>query len=271
MISIIIPTYNRVDLLPKAMKSVQVQTIADWEMIVVDDASTDGTNQMVQSWQLNDPRIKYHKMAHNSGSPVVPRNYGVSQAKGDFVAFLDSDDWWTDRKLETQLWYMKYHGSSFTYHNMFLWDGKDTGMKWNRLAGCHSDYVFEVLLKKNFIPTSSVMLKKGLYEGFGGMDVGLKVSHDWDLWLKIARKVKIHYVNEPLGYLNFHEDSVITSVHRRRKESRAVVRKWMNEMEGDYYRRIMAYYYLMELFDVLPKGVRNQIRQWWYKQRRFKK
>ena len=103
-ISIIIPTYNRVDLLPYAINSVKNQSFLDWELIVVDDCSTDNTKQVVSSYMYNDSRIRYAQTDKNSGNPVKPRNLGVQKAKGKYIAFLDSDDsWnWEKNKLEFQ-------------------------------------------------------------------------------------------------------------------------------------------------------------------------
>jgi len=275
-VSIIIPTYNRVDLLARAMGSVKRQTHQDWEMIVVDDGSTDATAQMVQSWMLNDERIKYHKLPKNSGSPVFPRNFGVSKAQGNYITFLDADDKWFPNKLETQLWYMQHHNSDFSYHDLIVVVIDKLGREvrteqWDRMSTCFSDMVFKFLLRKNFIPTSTVMMKKGLYERYGGMDAGLTISHDWDLWLRIAFEVPIHFVNEQLGLLQIHEGSVISETHRRRSESRQIIRKWFDCVDGMYYRKVMVYYYLMEVMDLLPGRVRKIIRSWWYSQDKYQK
>lgn len=273
-VSVVIPTYNRVDLLARAMRSVKYQTHEDWEMIIVDDHSMDSTPQMVQSWQLNDARIKYHRFSYNSGSPVAPRNVGVSMAEGDYIAFLDSDDLWFKNKLETQLWYMQYHNTFFTYHDLVVQTlgegGKVEWWQWDKMSTCHSDRVFLFLLRKNFIATSTVMLKKGIYERYGGMDPFLTINHDWDLWLRIAYELPIHFINELLGQIEIHKGSVITEVHKRRVSSRRIVRKWIEKMEGMYYRKVMAYYYLMEVFDILPERLQRKIRRIWYNQSKYK-
>jgi len=273
-ISVIIPTYNRVDLLARAMGSVKIQTHTNWEMIIVDDGSIDHTSQMVQSWQLNDQRIKYYKLSKNTGSPVAPRNKGVALAEGGYIAFLDSDDYWFSNKLEIQLWYMEYHNSVFSYHDLIVQrvdgHGNKSFEQWDKMSTCFSDMVFPFLLRKNFIPTSAVMMKRELYERYGGMDPALVINHDWDLWLRIAYEVPMHFVNEQLGLLEIHEDSVITEAHRRRTDSRKIIRKWADHVDASYYKKIMAYYYLMEVFDVLPRGVQKTIRKWWYNQDKYK-
>jgi len=277
-VSIIIPTYNRDKILAAAISSVRQQSYKGWELIVVDDCSTDRTESIVK-WEqekcnfnrnrLFRPVIHYVQLPSNSGSPVKPRNFGASIATGKYLAFLDSDDQWYSNKLELQLWYMKNHNSEFTYHDLTVQKGNKL-YDWSKMSTCHSDYVFKYLLRKNFIPTSSVMIKKDLWENYGGMDPKLTINHDWDLWLRIGYAYQIHFINEKLGWLDLHEDSVITKNHRRRVDSRKIVRKWKYYVGSNYYRKVMIYYYLMEVFDILPDWIQNRVRTIWYKQSKYK-
>ena len=246
------------------------QTIKNWELIIVDDCSIDNTKQVVSSIMLLDNRVKYFRTMTNSGSPVVPRNFGVDQAQARYIAFLDSDDLWYANKLETQLFTMLLTGLTFSYHDMKVVKTKDKMIDWSKMSTCHSDHVFPFLLRKNFIPTSSVMMKKELYERYGPMRDEFTISHDWDLWLKIALKNKILFVNEKLGVLQLHKGSVITEVHRRRKESRKIVRSWSKHIGKRQYIKIMMYYYIMELFDIMPNKFQDYIRSVWYKKKRYK-
>lgn len=270
-ISIIIPTYNRAEVLIRAIESSLKQSYQNWEIIIIDDCSTDITKETISLWIAKDQvwlnrRVHYYQFDKNSGSPVKPRNYGVSKAKGKYIAFLDSDDAWLPNKLETQLWYMKYHNSQFTYHNMKV----TMNQEWSKMSTCHSDHVFKFLLRKNFIPTSSVMMKKELYEKYGGMNGNLTINHDWDLWLKIAYDLPVHFINEQLGKLEIHKGSIISQNHKRRVDSRKIIRKWKDKVDLRYYRKIMLYYYLMEVYDILPARIQNIIREAWYNQNKYK-
>ncbi len=100
--------------------------------------------------------------------------------------------------------------------------------------------------------------------------MSLEISHDWDLWLRIAHENNIHYINSVLGTLNLHEGSVITEIHKRRKECRKIIKKWVQYVDGIYYRKVMLYYYLMEIFDILPKKIRKSIRSAWYRRDKYK-
>ncbi|MBW8001726.1 MAG: glycosyltransferase family 2 protein [Planctomycetes bacterium] len=272
IVSVIIPTYNRVDDLVIAIESVQMQTFKDLEIIVVDDGSTDNTKQVVASHTICDGRIRYIDMGRNSGCPVHPRNTGCANAKGKYLAFLDSDDLWEPEKLKLQVWYLEVTGEVFSYHNMLV-KYVDVGRSelWSKMSTCFSGEVFEVLLRKNFVPTSSVLIRSSVYNEFGPMDWKFKISHDWDLWLKVASKYQFHYIPDNLGgTLSIHYGSVIGDVHKRREESRKIVRKWKSEVSRRWYYKIMLYYYLMEVFDVLPKFLQGWVRSWWYEQERYK-
>jgi glycosyltransferase involved in cell wall biosynthesis len=105
-VSIVIPTYNREKLLPVAVESVLRQTFADWELLIIDDLSTDGTRQVVEDYARRDPRVKYHLNGHTKG-PSGARNQGIDLAAGEFVAFLDSDDEWEPHHLRDTLYYLR--------------------------------------------------------------------------------------------------------------------------------------------------------------------
>ena len=274
LVSIITPTFNRVDMLGAAINTVKNQTLKDWEMVVIDDCSTDNTAQVVGSHQVTDNRITYYGFSKNSGSPVVPRNKGVALAKGKYVAFLDSDDLWHPEKLATQVGYLETIGECFSYHDILVKyvdrEGRDSGV-WSKMSTCHSGPVFTHLLRKNFVPTSSVLITKEAYLRYGGMDMSLDISHDWDLWLRVAFENDIHFIPDILaGTLLIHWSSVISEVHKRRRESRRVIRKWLPYVDGMYYRKVMLYYYLMEVVDILPTFVQERLRAWWYEQSHYK-
>ena len=271
LISIVIPTYNSADSLYFAIQSVLNQTYKNIELIVVDDGSTDSTYDLLNSNNLvnfstkQKINFKYYRSYRNSGSPVYPRNHGVQKAEGKYLAFLDADDIWKPNKLEVQLFFMHMTGAVLSYHDLKVVNGNKE-YNWSEMSTCHSGYVFETLLRKNFIPTSSVMMKKKYYYE---MDKKYKVSHDLDLWLRIAWENNIEFLNEVLGTLDIHDGSVITSNHRRRKETRHIVRKYKNRIPEAYYDKIMTYYYLMEIFDLLPKSLKSLIRRVWYGRKKY--
>ena len=114
--SVVIPTYNRADKVCRALKSVLNQSFVDFEILVMDDGSTDNTCEVVKGF--TDPRIKY-EWAENFGGPAAPRNRGLRLAQGKYVAFLDSDDWWMPNKLEESLVILE-QGFDLIYHDLFI-------------------------------------------------------------------------------------------------------------------------------------------------------
>jgi len=275
-ISIIMPVYNAQDSIVKAIESIQRQTFQDWELIIVDDGSTDNTRSLIKEKVVKEKgRIISINRIKNSGSPVIPRNQGVKWTLGKYLCFLDGDDYWFEDKLEAQLGYMKTVGAVFCYHDLKVYfiDENQNPVReelWSQTAAPHDGHVFDFLLRKNFTPTSSIMMRKSLWEGYGPMDISLDVSHDWDLWLKIAFANQITCLNEVLGVLIRKEGTVIGDSHKRRKESRKVINRWVSYMDGMWYRKIMLYYFVMEIFDILPGSWQRWIRKIWYGQKRYK-
>ena len=107
LVSIITPCYNAASVLSETIGSVRAQTYGEWEMLVVDDCSTDGSDKIAQEYARRDPRIRYLKTERPSGSPTVPRNLGLEAARGEYVAFLDADDLWLPEKLEEQVRFLE--------------------------------------------------------------------------------------------------------------------------------------------------------------------
>ena len=115
LVSIIMPSYNTTSFIAESIQSVLAQSYKDWELIIVDDCSSDNTDQVVKPY-LSDERIKYYKNEKNSGA-AVSRNRAIREAKGKWIAFLDSDDLWMPEKLQKQVSFMEKNGYYFSYTN----------------------------------------------------------------------------------------------------------------------------------------------------------
>lgn len=210
MVSVIIPTYNRAHSIGASIQSVLNQTWQSFEIIVVDDGSTDNTRQVVE--HFDDDRIRYIGMEKNGGASRA-RNEGIRQSKCDFIAFLDSDDEWMPQKLEKQMQEM-------------LQAPEKVGVVYCRMRGCKKDgsfiYCPELSLKKeqlegnllgnlvasNVIGTPAMLVRRKCLEQTGGFDEGLRCLEDWELVLRIAEKWEIGFVDEILVDIHFSEDSV---------------------------------------------------------------
>ena len=205
LVSIIVPTYNACEYIQQTISSVLFQTYHNWELLIIDDCSSDNTISIVKEFAESNPRIRYFSTNQNTGSPSQPRNIGIEQAKGDYIAFLDSDDIWLPNKLEEQLTFMQKHGYDFVYSNYekMSWDGK----REQRIVKVKGSASYKDILKTNEIPCLTVLLRRELLN-----DVRFKSVPDEDCvcWLDILKK----------GYKAYNTGKV-HAVYREAKQSRS--------------------------------------------------
>lgn len=213
LISIIIPTFNHANFLEKAIESVINQTYVNWEAIVVDNHSTDETYQVIDKFK--DPRIQYLKIS-NGGIIAKSRNLGINVAKGEWIAFLDSDDWWTKDKLEVCLNNID-EKVDFIYHKLeIIYDKSKSFLKRKKVVGRQlnkpilNDLLISEIHKGSAIGNSSVMTRRDMLTRIGGISEkkNLVASEDFNTWLRIAQITnKFKYLNNTLGYYLVHNKS----------------------------------------------------------------
>lgn len=197
MVSVVLPTYNRADLLRRAIGSITAQTYRNLEIIVVDDASTDDTERVVED--MDDPRIRYIRLAARKGAPAA-RNTGIRAARGDFVAFQDSDDEWMPDKLEKQMAIMDSPGGKVDIvYSGFLRYGANTTVyiPEPRVAARQGDILSQLLLG-NFVSTQTLLLRRGCLERAGMFDERMERYQDWELAIRLAKIYRFQLVDEPL-------------------------------------------------------------------------
>ncbi|QGQ94921.1 glycosyltransferase [Paenibacillus psychroresistens] len=212
LFSVIIPTYNRERFLGRAIKSVLQQTCKDYELIVVDDGSTDQTAKIVKSF---GPRVRY-VYQKNSG-PSEARNMGISLAKGKYIAFLDSDDYFLAHKLKENKTYLEAHPDC---HFLYSWYYNDKfGSKRNVVRNSRSywdlnAFRFHLYRRKFTIRTSTAVIQKSCFDKTGLFNSRYRYSQDWDMWLRLA----CHYTGKcqktPLAVYRRHERKVIPAGNR---------------------------------------------------------
>jgi glycosyltransferase involved in cell wall biosynthesis len=198
-ISVIIPTYNRSELLKEAIKSVLNQSYSDFEIIVVDDGSTDDTRAVVTSY--NSSKIIYFFQENRGRSSA--RNRGIKLARGEYVAFLDSDDIFMPNKLELQAGFLdenESYGMVYSYAKNVDEDGQCLAHHYDgNLSGLvYPDMLF---IKNNFITTPTVMVRAKILSEIGGFDIKMHMCEDLDLWRRIARKYKVMQLTEVLAHV----------------------------------------------------------------------
>lgn len=157
-VSIIIPTYNRAHLIERAIESVLHQTYQDFELIIIDDGSTDNTDDIINKFQKKDDRIIYLKHDRNKGGSAA-RNTGIKASRGEYIAFLDSDDEWLPEKLEKQMDFFESNNYGFIYCNMIIEDKIDNTKK-NLKINIKDDIFIDLLKIGSGICTSALLVKK---------------------------------------------------------------------------------------------------------------
>ena len=228
-VSAIIPTYNCAHLLPQAIESAIHQSHRLQEIIVVDDGSTDNTEECVRPFLS---QIRYVKQ-DNRGLAGA-RNRGIRESKTAFVAFLDADDIWLFEKTEKQLAAFKSSPDAalaFTDAHVLSPGGK-VMPTFLFGKGARDGYVFDVLLSSAFILPSTVMIRRNCFDDVGLFDEGLICVEDLDLWLRISRKYQVKMVAEPLAVWRRQEDSLTSKVINMGYGSIQVYRKWLSKSCG---------------------------------------
>lgn len=217
MVSIIIPTYNREKYIERAVQSILGQTYDRYEIIIVDDGSTDNTREIIRVLEDKDDRIRYIKLEENRG-PAYARNIGMKEAKSEFIAFLDSDDEWLPDKLKLQM-------------DKMLEFSEETALVFCRMSGirrgrkdryvCPDESIdkeslegniFSRLLWANLIGTPSALVRKKCLEQVGGFKESLTCLEDWEWILRIAKNWKIGFVDEILVEVHKLPGSVSTNM-----------------------------------------------------------
>lgn len=202
MISVVIPTYNRRHELERALNSVFAQTHSEWEVVVVDDASDDGTEELVR--ELASERVQYHRLPGRSGAAAA-RNVGVELAKGEYIAFLDSDDEWVPRKLEIQVEALEKGDADIdvVYCGMTLCRGAAPPI--TLLPSPATDLRAALACYNVIGPLPGVVLRLECFNRVGGFNTDLPSCQDWDLWWRLARDHKFCAIRRPLVFV--HEDA----------------------------------------------------------------
>ena len=203
LVSIITPTFNRASLIGRAISSVQRQTFSNWQMIVVDDGSTDHTVDVVRSRAERDPRIRLVQSVTNSGMPAVARNLGIHQAQGQLIAFLDSDDWWWAQHLEA---HVRAHGTMTSPGLCYshLWSRRPRSPLYGLLflpSPRQQAQTREQLLQRNSIQCSAVTVSASLLQHVGGFSEApqLAAIEDYELWLRCSESGPVEFIPRLTG------------------------------------------------------------------------
>ncbi len=210
LVSVIIPAYNAARFIGEALDSVRAQSVREVEVLVVDDGSTDGTEDCVRR---RCPEARLFTQA-NQGAAVA-RNTGLDHASGEWIAFLDSDDVWFPAKLERQLAHAERHPEAAVVHTSFLYlmpDGSTRPRK--RRGDILAGRVFRTLWESYVVQMSTVLLRASCLEGGVRFNPRFPPSEDLDFFLRLSLRHPFAYLDEPLGYYRDRPDSISADMVR---------------------------------------------------------
>jgi glycosyltransferase involved in cell wall biosynthesis len=204
LVSVIIPTYNRAVVLERAIGSVLAQSFRDYELIVVDDGSTDATQDVIARYEG-----RLIALSQENWGVAAARNLGMRHSSGELVSFLDSDDEWLPQKLHRQVDLFRRGDKAFVCHTDEIWlrDGKNVSQKVKHAK--QGGRFFGRALELCLISPSSVIISRALLDRVGWFDESLPVAEDYDLWLRLTAFYPVHFIAEPLVIKHGgHEDQL---------------------------------------------------------------
>jgi glycosyltransferase involved in cell wall biosynthesis len=230
-ISVIFTSYNHIEFLEQAIEGLINQTYTNFELIIVDDCSTDGSQEILKKYN-NDKRVKLHLLENNSGSYVNASNYGFAYASGEYVIFAQCDDFPEKNQLFELLKYARIHKDAavvFSSSNLIDENNKlilcDFDIRTEKFKKFHntnsviiSKDMNEYLLNSCIIPNlSAALIKKSIFEEFNYFSNKYFVLADWDLWLKISTKYDFYYLRQPLNNFRQHSTTIRNSIKLKRQ------------------------------------------------------
>jgi glycosyltransferase involved in cell wall biosynthesis len=252
-VSIIIPTYNRANLIGRAIQSVLDQTYKDFELIIVDDGSIDYTEDIIKEFQKKDKRIKYIRREKNRGGSAA-RNTGIKAARGEYIAFQDSDDEWLPEKLEKQM-------------NVFENAPAEVGVVYTGFLRIKNDKktytpsswvtqkegnIYKELLKGNFVTTQSIVMRKECFVKTGMFDENLPRLQDWELVIRLSKYYDFKCVDEPLMISYYTSNSISANQNALMIARKLILEKYFEDIKKN--KKVLAKHYFDIGFSLCSNG-----------------
>lgn len=194
MVSVVIPTFNRRGFLAEAVRSVIRQTLTEWELIVVDDGSRDGSDEVVAGF--NESRIRL--LRQDNAGVSAARNAGIQASRFDWIAFLDSDDSWKPSKLEAQVRALENEPHYRVCHTNEIWIRNGIRVNPKKIHRKHGGWIYHRCLPLCLVSPSSIMVHRQVLERIGTFDEGFPVCEDYELWLRMTGRYPLLFLEAPL-------------------------------------------------------------------------
>lgn len=267
-VSVVLPTYNRARLIHRAIQSVLNQTYTNLELLVIDDASSDNTEEIVRSFR--DSRIRLVRHNENKGG-AASRNTGIRMARGKYIAFQDSDDEWMPSKLAIQVDAMEKAAPNVGVVYTAFWRAEKGSKNFihyrrvtNRSGNIHTD-----LLRRNFVTTPSILARRDSLFKSGLFDEQLPRLQDWDLVIRLSRDCEFIYIEEPLVISYMSPDSISRDAKAVTKALESILDKYRDEFDRsgilpDHCYSLSRHFFTIHQYDkglgYLIEGIRSKPR-----------
>ncbi|MDD4938655.1 MAG: glycosyltransferase [Candidatus Omnitrophica bacterium] len=234
-ISVIIPTYNRAQYIREAIDSVLEQSCKDWEIIVVDDGSTDNTRDILKAYA----KVRY--IYQKNKGPGAARNLGVRNSRAEHIAFLDSDDLWLPEKLKKQREVLESRPElAFVCSQTCVIDDKGKLLFYWRREKDNKE-CFEGLREENFISTTTVLMRRECFESVGGFDEKLSNAQDYDLWLRLSKRYGFLYMDEIFCLVRKHATNNTKNTDGRVRSYQRLLKKHEIWSDMPFMRKRMRF------------------------------
>lgn len=229
-VSVIIPTYNRVHLISRAIQSVLNQSYRDFEIIVVDDCSTDVTEVIIKDFQEQDKRIRYIRHEKNKGGSAA-RNTGITSAKGDYIALLDDDDGWLPEKIEKQV--IKFRNSPDkvgVIYCGFFYVLEESGNIVAESVPALRGNIYANLLKNCILGSPTPLIRRTCFQKAGLYDETLPSAQDWDMWIRLSKYYEFDFIPDILAKHYIHGGQISVDINAKIQARKKLMRKYQADL-----------------------------------------
>lgn len=267
IVSVIIPTYNRAHLVGRAIESVLNQTYQGFELIIIDDGSKDNTVEVINKFQQKDNRIIYLKHDKNKGGSAA-RNTGIKASRGEYIAFLDSDDEWLPEKLEKQINVFKKSSDNIgLVYSGYYEVLEQNGEVLSKIIPIFKGDIYKNILKSNILGSPTPLIRKICFEKAGLFDETLLSCQDWDLWIRIAKYYKFDFLKETLAKYYIHGNQISTIINNKILSREIILKKYYLDLLKNFQAIGFHYNHLGVLYSL--DGKINKARKYFLNSIKF--
>jgi glycosyltransferase involved in cell wall biosynthesis len=229
LVSVVVATYNMGRYLPQAVQSVLAQTYPNVEVQIVDDGSSDDTEQVVRRWERHE-RVRVHRQSN--GGQAQARNRGIALTRGRYVAFLDADDEWLPQKLARQMPLFVTPQVGVVYSGYQCMDGEGRVLPPKPQPRMHRGQVSGALLIENFVSFQTAVVRRECLERYGGFDESIRMGDDYDLFLRLSAHCEFDFILEPTVRYRIWSGQMSKNYRRRYESGMRTMQKFLDRNPG---------------------------------------